>query len=95
VGLTVFVGAVFGLLTFPLIAVLFLTDDKPPGHRVRRVIGFAVVAAAVSIMFLPVSAHVNSYEEFAQRGFNRSMQHLAVCLRRRVADRALLPGCAS
>ena len=35
-GLTVFVGAVFGLLIFPLIAVLFLTDDKPPGHRVRR-----------------------------------------------------------
>jgi hypothetical protein len=67
VGLTAFVGAVFGLLTFPLIAVLFLTDDKPPGHRVRRVIGFAVVAAAVSIMFLPVSAHVNSYEEFAQQ----------------------------
>lgn len=29
-GLTVFAGAVFGLLTFPLIAVLFLTDDKHP-----------------------------------------------------------------
>jgi hypothetical protein len=51
------VGAVFGLLIFPLIAVLFLTVDKLPGYRVRRVIGFALVAAGIWITFLNVSAH--------------------------------------
>ena len=59
-GLTLFVGVVvIGALIFPLLGVLFFSGDtetpKPPGYRVRRVIGFAIVAAGVSITFLRVS----------------------------------------
>jgi hypothetical protein len=77
VGLTVFVGAVFGLLIFPLVAVLFLTDDtadpKSRGYRVRRVIGFAIVAAGVWIMFVDVSAHFNDGIEVACGSVWRAM----------------------
>ena len=59
-GLTIFVGVVvIGVFILPLVGVLFFTGDseapKPSGYRVRRVIGFAMVAAAVAITFLPVS----------------------------------------
>ena len=59
-GLTLFLDVVvIGALILPLLGVLFFSGDtetpKPPGYRVRRVIGFAIVAAGVSITFLPVS----------------------------------------
>jgi hypothetical protein len=61
VGLTLFVGIlVIGALIFPLVGVLFFTGDSEeanaPGYRVRRVIGFAIVAAGVSILFLIVTS---------------------------------------
>jgi hypothetical protein len=40
-----------------------MAAPKPPVRRATRVIGFAVVAAGVSIMFLPVSADGYSYGE--------------------------------
>ena len=59
-GLTLFVSVVvIGALILPLVGVLFFAGDteapKPSGHRVRQVIGFALVAAAVAITFLPAS----------------------------------------
>ena len=51
-------GAV--VIVLPFVGVWTLTRDngvpKSPGYWVRRVIGFAMVAAGVSIMFLPVRA---------------------------------------
>jgi hypothetical protein len=47
----------------PLLAGFVIFSDsgepKPGGHRVRLVIGFAIVAVGVSILFLPVSADIN------------------------------------
>ena len=39
------------------------TEPKPPVYRLRRLIGFAIVAAGVSITFLPVSADLSLYAE--------------------------------
>jgi hypothetical protein len=40
-------------------------EPKPPVHRLRRVVGLAIVAAGVSITFLPMSADRNlSVEEW-------------------------------
>jgi hypothetical protein len=36
---------------------------KPPVHRLRRVIGFVIVAIGVSITFLPVSADLSLFAE--------------------------------
>jgi hypothetical protein len=38
-----------------------IAAPKPPVRRVTRVVGFAIVAAGVSIMFLPVSANRSFY----------------------------------
>ena len=49
-----------GVLIFPLVRLLVMTGDttepKSPERRVRKVIGVGIVAAAVWITFLPVSA---------------------------------------
>jgi hypothetical protein len=39
------------------------TEPKPPVHRLRRVIGFAIAGAGASITFLPVSADLSLYAE--------------------------------
>ena len=59
-------AAVIAVVILPLVGVWSLTRDtgvpKPPGYRVRQVIGFAIVAAGVWIMFLNVSAQYDGID---------------------------------
>jgi hypothetical protein len=67
------IGVVVIVIILPLLAgfVIFSdsVDPKPRGYRVRLVVGFAIVAAAVSIMFLHVSADINEYDESGRFGY--------------------------
>ena len=55
-----------GVLVLPLVSVLAVTRDrtepKIPGHRVRQAIGVVIVAAAVWITFLNVSAQYDVFD---------------------------------
>lgn len=58
-------GVVVIVVIVPLLAgfVIFsdTMDRKPRGYRVRQVVGFAIVAAGASIMFLPVSTETDGF----------------------------------
>jgi len=64
-------GVVVIVIILPLLAgfVIFSdgVDPKPRGYRVRQVIGFTIVVAGVSILFLHVSAYINAYDAVSGR----------------------------
>jgi hypothetical protein len=69
VGAILVIGAlVIGFIIVPIVGFFTHTDTAAPitpGHRGRRIIGFAIVAAAVSIPFFPVKAPRFGYYEGA------------------------------
>ena len=68
-GAILVIGAlVIGFIIVPIVGFFTHTDTAAPitpGHRGRRIIGFAIVAAAVSIPFIPVKAPRFGYYEGA------------------------------